>query len=364
VLVVGTGLIGTSIGLALRRHAVAVHLADRDPTVVESAAELGAGDVGGPDDDPDVVVLAVPPREVAGELRRRMPEHDTAVFTDVSSAQRRPQQEARALGCDLARFVGGHPLAGRERSGPLAGRGDLFEGRPWVLTRTSATAGDALGRVRELVAMCGATPVELSPEEHDAAVALVSHAPQVIASAVAARLVDAAEWEVALAGQGLRDLTRIAASDPELWVDILATNAGPVADVLGAAVADLDAAAHALRALESADRYAPVEGTPDGRVAGVLADLLRRGNAGRDRVPGKHGGAAPRYVPVPVVIDDKPGALGRLFSAAGDAGVNIEDVTIEHSPGQPVGLISLFVAPDLAVPLTELLRAGGWRVQT
>src|SRR5690349_20530264 len=119
-------------------------------------------------------------------------------------------------------------MAGRERSGPAAARSDLFEGRPWVVTPSPGSEG---GRIRAVVSVaqaCGATPVVMDPAAHDRAVAVVSHLPQLAASLVAARLLDCEHEALALAGQGVRDVTRLAASDPELWVQILASNAEPV----------------------------------------------------------------------------------------------------------------------------------------
>lgn len=347
VLVVGTGLLGTSVAFALRRRGVRVHLVDRDATAARTAAELGAGAEGWPDRDPDLVVVGVPPEAVGAvvaEVQRRYP---TSVVTDLSSVKAVPQRDVAALGGDLARFVGGHPLAGRERSGPQAARGDLFEGRPWVLTPTADTAADAVEVARALVASCEGVAVLMAPEEHDAAVALVSHAPHVVAAATAARLRGAAPGAVALSGQGVRDVTRIAASDPDLWVEILMANAAPVSEVLSGLRDDLD---RTIAGLAAHDRDS---------VRAVLA----AGNEGRSAIPGKHGGASVRYVTVPVVVPDEPGELGRLFVEAGAAGVNIEDVAIEHSPGQPVGLVELSVRPGAAATVIAALRAGGWTVQ-
>ena len=346
-LVVGTGLLGTSVAFAARRRGTRVHLVDRDPAVARIAAELGAGTEGWPEAEPEVVVVAVPPEAVGPIVLEVQQRYPASVVTDLASVKAVPQRDVTALGADLARFVGGHPLAGRERSGPQAARGDLFEGRPWVLTPSQETATDALEVVRSLVLACEAVPVIMGPDEHDAAVALVSHVPHLVAAAAAARLREAEPGAVALSGQGVRDVTRIAASDPDLWVEILAANAGPVAEVLGALRDDLSAV---IEALGSTDR------------AGIRA-LLAAGNDGRAAIPGKHGGASVRYVSVPVVVPDEPGKLARLFAAADAAGVNVEDVVIEHSPGQPVGLVELAVRPGAAATLIAALRAGGWTVQ-
>jgi prephenate dehydrogenase len=209
----------------------------------------------------------------------------------------------------------------------------------------------------ELIALCRAVPVVMDAEAHDRAVALVSHTPHLLSSMVAARLRDADETAVRLCGQGIRDVTRIAASDPAMWIDILSANPGPVADVLAAVAADLDETVRALRALQSAD-----EDKRGGGATGI-EDVLRRGNAGRERVPGKHGAASAVYETVTVLIGDQPGELARIFADAGRAGVNIEDVRIEHATGQQAGLIQLMVEPTAATGLTKALRERGWSVR-
>jgi prephenate dehydrogenase len=252
--------------------------------------------------------------------------------------------------------VPGHPLAGRERSGPAAARGDLFLGRTWALSPTPATTTEAVEAVTALARACGAEPLTTDATEHDRAVALVSHAPHVVSAAMAARLAEAEEVALNLAGPGVRDVTRIAAGDPGLWTGILGANAQPVADVLEAVATDLAVTASVLRAgAEAGDAGAEA-------AAGVLGDLLSRGNTGRARIPGKHGGRASSYAIVSVVIPDRPGELALLFQAAGVAGVNIEDVTIEHSPGLPVGIAELSVKPEAAERLAGELRGRGWSV--
>ncbi|MEH6379411.1 prephenate dehydrogenase, partial [Streptomyces sp. KLMMK] len=278
-------------------------------------------------------------------------------YVDVASVKGGPRRELEALGTDLSCYLGTHPMAGRERSGPMAATADLFEGRPWVLTPTRATDTEVLNLALEVVALCRAVPVVMDADEHDRAVALVSHTPHLLSSMVAARLEEADETAVRLCGQGIRDVTRIAASDPRLWVEILSANPGPVADILAAVASDLDETVRALRALEAAD-----DGKRDEGAAG-LEDVLRRGNAGRSRVPGKHGAAPAAYETVSVLIGDQPGELARIFADAGRAGVNIEDVRIEHATGQQAGLIQLMVEPGAVASLSAALRDQGWSLR-
>jgi prephenate dehydrogenase len=354
--VIGTGLIGTSVALALRAAGAQVWLADQDADAVRLAVSLGAGGplpaaglAGGP---ADVAVLAVPPVAVAGELRAAQTRRLARCYTDVASVKELPLAQARELRCDMASYVPGHPLSGRERSGPAAARADLFTGRPWVICPQPDSAAAAVELVTGLAAACGAQPVLVSAADHDQWVALVSHAPHAVAAAVAARLANAPASALALAGQGLRDVTRVAAAGAGMWVQILGANAGPASAVLRDVAADLSQAADALDSLAAGDEQA----------AKLLADLLERGSAGVGRIPGKHGSPTTGFSPVQVVIEDRPGELARLFQVAGTAGVNIEDVSIEHSPGLPVGVAELWVRPEAGQALAEALSAGGWPV--
>ncbi|MCF3121597.1 prephenate dehydrogenase [Streptomyces arenae] len=356
-LVIGTGLIGTSAALALASRGVTVHLADHDSAQARTAAALGAGTDEAPEHPVDLCVVAVPPAHVAGTLADAMRGGAARAYIDVASVKGGPRRELEALGLDLTPYIGTHPMSGRERSGPLAATADLFEGRPWVLTPTRDTDTEVLNLALELVALCRAVPVVMDADAHDRAVALVSHMPHLVSSMVAARLEHAEESAVRLCGQGIRDVTRIAASDPRMWIDILSANPGPVADLLAAVATDLDETVTALRALQSADEDTRTEG-----VAGVES-VLRRGNAGQTRVPGKHGAAPAAYEVVAVLIDDQPGQLARIFADADRAGVNIEDVRIEHATGQQAGLIQLMVEPNAAPVLSAALRERGWSIR-
>ncbi|MET7714191.1 prephenate dehydrogenase [Streptomyces sp. NPDC005407] len=355
--VIGTGLIGTSAALALAGRGVAVHLVDHDPERARTAAALGAGTDDPPEGRVDLAIVAVPPAHVATALADTMRAGTARGYLDVASVKGGPRRELEALGLDLSAYIGTHPMAGKELSGPLAATADLFEGRPWVLTPTRDTDTEVLNLALELVALCRAVPVVMDADAHDRAVALVSHTPQLISSMVAARLEDADDTAVRLCGQGIRDVTRIAASDPRMWVEILSANPGPVADVLAGVAADLDETVQALRSLQSSD-----ESKRQGGAEGI-EDVLRRGNAGRVRVPGKHGAAPTSYEMVAVLISDEPGELARIFADAGRAGVNIEDVRIEHATGQQAGLVQLMVEPAAAAVLTASLRERGWSIR-
>ncbi|QMU80122.1 prephenate dehydrogenase/arogenate dehydrogenase family protein [Streptacidiphilus sp. PB12-B1b] len=279
--VVGTGLIGASVALALTGRGVDTYLVDRDPQAALTAAAAGAGTAGRPGAPVDLAVIAVPPRHTAAVLREAQQASLARYFTDVASVKAGPQQEAAERGVDLARYVGGHPMAGSERSGPLAARADLFHGRPWILTPSAHSHDDAVSCALALVEACGARAQFMEHTEHDRAVALTSHAPHLVSSLLAARLLHSDEAQLRVAGQGLRDTTRIAGGDSRLWTDILGSNAAAVADILGDLALDLHVVLDALRDLGLDDPQARHRGTAE------LGAALLRGAQGQARIPAR-----------------------------------------------------------------------------
>ena len=345
-LVVGTGLIGTSVALALRGDTEVV-LDDADPSALATACARGAGRAWDGEQDVELVVLAVPPPVVPVELVRLQRLGTGRLFTHVSSVQAPVQRQAQELGADLRSLCGSHPMAGKESSGPAAASAELFLGRPWALCPSAETAPAAVAAVRSLAERCGAVPLELRADEHDAAVALVSHLPQVAASAVAAVLLaHSSGREVALAGPGVQDTTRIAASAPTLWVEVLTQNAASVAPLVRDLAGELTQAADALDALDR----------------GRLEDLLGRGNAGRALVPVKRGEHDRAFAVVAVAVPDRPGQLAGVLVSAAEAQINVEDVRVEHVPGRPSGVIELLVAADASAHARTALAAAGWDV--
>ncbi|BDZ50217.1 prephenate dehydrogenase [Frondihabitans sucicola] len=266
--IVGSGLLGASIGLALRRQSVDVILDDVSPAARNLAIDYGAGRAPAEGDDPALIVVCVPPDVTADIVERELAGYPNALVTDVASVKVAPLRELRRRGADVSRYVGSHPMAGRERGGPISARADLFVGRPWVIAGHDGISYKKAALLEDLILDLGATPIEMAPEEHDAGVAVVSHSPQVIASLMAARLRDAPDAALGLAGQGVRDVTRIASSDPALWVQILGANAATVVDVLRAFRGDLDRVIDAL------------EAPADPGALRTLAESIGAGNAG------------------------------------------------------------------------------------
>lgn len=352
VVVVGTGLLGTSIGLGLRGRGVAVFLSDPSPTNQAVAVDIGAGlplaRLDG--EHPELVVVAAPPDVTADVVERALQDYPAATVVDIASVKAGIQADLRARGADLGRYVGTHPMAGREKSGPVAARGELFTSMPWVLCPSEETLPQSLQAARALAGDLGAVVSEFAAEEHDEAVALVSHVPQVVSSLVASRLQGTPLHALSLAGNGLRDVTRIAASDPTLWVQILGANADKVVEIL-----------HGLR--EDLNRLIGTLEDPTAPGARLdLAQLISEGNAGQARIPGKHGGPPQAYSWLTVLVDDTPGQIARLLTEIGEIGVNLEDLRLDHSSGQNVGMVEISVLPNKHELLIEALNDRGWRV--
>lgn len=358
VLIVGAGLLGASIGLGLRLRGLDVVLSDSSPSTEAVARDIGAGRILEPHSTgeqlfPELVVVATPPDVTARVVADALLRYPAAVVVDICSVKEAILGElvsTDGVAAHLGRYVGTHPMAGREKSGPVAARAELFTGAPWVLCAHAGSTAEAVLCAESLAVDLGAVPARMSVEEHDAAVALISHLPQVVSSLVASRLQDSPVQALSLAGNGLRDVTRIAASDPRLWVQILSANAGRLVDILYGVREDLNRLISTL------------EDPTAGGARLDMAQLMSEGNAGQARVPGKHGTPPNSFARLTVLVDDVPGQIAKLLTEIGDTGINVEDFRLEHSPGREVGLAELSVLPGKRQDLTESLTQRGWKV--
>ena len=351
--IVGTGLIGGSIALGLRDAGVEVVGHDADPVALDGALDRGAISEAARTPEEavaaaDLVVLATPVDLIPGLCSRLAGAMaDDAVVTDVGSAKELVVEAgAKAFG---PRFVGGHPMAGSERHGITAATADLFEDAWWIVTPTHDTSLAAYSTVTDVISALGARPVALAPPIHDALVARLSHVPQLAASAIveAAAAAGSKESLLGLAGAGFRDVTRIAASDPGMWVAIVRTNALSVLE--------------GLAGLEN--RLARITAMIVGEQWDELHEFMARARSARLELFAK-----PVYTGAPVsltmLIPDRPGVLAEVTTAAGNLGANIEDIRIIHSTEGGRGRLELVVAGDeSADALEKTLRDLGYRVE-
>ena len=341
--VVGAGLIGTSIALGLASRGASVELHDEDQNALDLAKDLLAPHV--KVGVPDLVIVATPPKTIVNVLKREFGNNPQATFIDVGSVKNNLVLEVETLTELAARFVGSHPMAGREVAGPSSAQADLFQGRAWILTPTSVTEESSIDLAKEVVEALGATAYIMSAPAHDSLLARISHLPQITSTALAGAIEQIGD-NLNLSGQGLRDMTRIANSDGELWSEILLENQN---EVLKAISEYQDIIADLKDALESRDESA-------------LKNLFINGNKGRAKVSGKHGSKPRNYSHLLIVIKDEPGALSQLFEQCAAINANIEDLSIEHSPGQLTGLITLAFSPDDALRVQAHLLSHDWKV--
>jgi prephenate dehydrogenase len=348
VVIIGAGLIGASMGCALSAAGYAVHLRDHKISHARVAAGLGAGTLDPPvSADVDLVVVAVPPGAIADLVVHSLQVYPNATVTDVGSVKAGVLDALWQRNVDLGRYVGSHPMAGSHHSGPMTANPGLFVDRTWVVTPHRRSAAESVERVRAAVRACRAREMIMDVDDHDAAVARVSHLPHLMSVLVAGHLTRVPEPDLMLAGQGLRDVTRIAGSDPVLWEQILGANSNAVLEQLRSVQDQLGLL---IKAVEAAPA------TED------LRSQLERGVAGTRKISGKHGAAPVSYSEVVVAIPDSPGALARLFADVSTAGVNVEDISIEHDPIREIGYLSLSVEPKQADSLIETMLSCGWTV--
>jgi prephenate dehydrogenase len=344
-LVVGTGLIGGSIALGLRRRGWHVTGRDADTGRAEEALATGVVDALGDDPEAEVAFVATPAASVAGVARLLL--NDTArradaVVTDVSGVK-----TAIVGAADHPRFIGGHPMAGSEQVGLRGADPGLFEGAVWVLTPTPATDLESFDRLKSVVMSLGADVLVLSAADHDRLVAVVSHVPHLVAATLMNAASAGAEQDGALlrlAAGGFRDMTRVAAGHPGIWPDICAENAVPIVDALDALVADLTAMRDRVAA---SDRDA-------------LLGLLQQASAARRNLPARF--ARPDHLAeLRIPVPDRAGVLAEITSLAADAGIGIYDIEIAHSAEGPRGVLILVVDSAEAETLAGAVESHGYR---
>lgn len=346
--IVGTGLIGGSVGMALRAQGWHVTGRDTDEAAERAALDLGAIDDAGVDVTAEICVVALPVGLV-GAAAAELLEADGAtwVVTDVGSVKS-PIVDA----VDHPRFVGGHPMAGSEQEGVAGATPTMFEGAVWVLTPTEGTDPAAQALVHSVVASLGAEVLTLPPDVHDRVVAMVSHVPHLTAVTLmgqaAARAGRNGEGVLLrLAAGGFRDMTRIAAGHPGIWPDICAENRDAIVDVLDGLLVEL---AEVREVVARRDRDA-------------LLDRLEGARDARKNLPTT--AARPEeLVELRVGVPDRPGVLAAVTTLATTHEVNIYDIEIAHSAEGPRGVLILLVDGGRIGGFVDSLVEDGYAVST
>ena len=341
--IVGAGLIGTSVGLRLKAAASTVEIIDIDPSAMKLAADLVKSDAIA---EPDLIIVTVPISANTEVVINQLKNNPRSVVCDFASVKSDLLLKVEELSANPENFFSLHPMAGREINGAENARADLFEGRAWIGISDSFKDAKNKEIAQNLVQMCGGTLYWLTSKEHDELVAKISHIPQILSSVIAGSLESLSTENLNLAGQGLRDLTRLASADAALWSQILAENQASIAPVIDSIINNLK----------------NVKQSIVNRNASELIDFFNKGNTGKSKIPGKHGAKNRDYSYLPIVIDDKPGELARIFNECATVSVNIEDLSIEHSPGQETGLITLALSSSDCIKLSNHLENLGFKV--
>ncbi|MGI9609942.1 MAG: prephenate dehydrogenase [Acidimicrobiia bacterium] len=340
--IAGTGLIGSSIGQGLRSGGTDVVGWDPDPDVLALARSVEAIDrTAGSENELlsgglDLVILAGPPRAVTATVASLDEAGlDPATLVMDVAGVKVPVISAVPDGC---RFVGTHPMAGRERSGPEAASPALFRGAAWVVCGDGASVEDTQA-VEAVVVSLGGRVVQMTAAEHDEAVAMVSHLPQVLAAVLMTEATDRTS-ALDLAAGSFRDLTRVAASEPSGWVELLAENASQIK----AAVADLSDRLAVISAMLEHDET-------------QLSTYLEAAQASRRQL-------APPVVAVRVALSDQPGEIARVGRALEASSVDLRDLQLRHAPHGGGGVLTLSVRPGEAEPLRAALLQQGLLLAT
>ena len=331
---IGLGLIGGSVALALRQQGWYVTGDDSDPATSSAALDRGVVDTLGLDPDAEITFVAVPVLATVDQVKRALTETSGAV-TDVGSV--------KAATCAAAadtRFVGGHPMAGSELDGLDGAQGDLFEGAVWVLTPGPGSDDAVFARVASVVASLGAEVVALTPERHDQLVAVVSHVPHLTAATLMGLASDRAEEHAALlrlAAGGFRDMTRVASGRPGIWLDICAENRVAIVDVLDQLIDGLREVRDIIGADDRDALYARLTAARQARV-NLPTRVVHPDELAEVRIP----------------IPDRAGSAAEVFTLAAELSVNIASFEVVHVVESTRGVAVVLV--DRA--MVELFRGG------
>ncbi len=355
--IVGTGLIGGSLGMALRATGAvgAVLGSDADARMLRRALEVGAVQeaVERPEEMVlrcDLVLVAVPVRAIPEVLQRIAPSlRPGTTVSDVGSVKEGVVKAAAGILPSGCHFVGGHPLAGSEQRGVEFADPDLFREAYYVLTPTSDCDAKAYSRLHALLTSLGARVIAMDPRLHDRAVSVVSHVPHVMAMALMNLALRRAEEYplLKLAAGGFRDVTRIAASDPRLWLDILTENRTAVGETLAEVIANLQDIRELLR---------------EGREEELLGWLERASAGRRNLAPALKESLGEMYL-LSLPVEDRPGVISEVTLTVGDMGINIDDLELVHPLENGQGILRLSITgEENARRAAEALRARGYRV--
>lgn len=345
--VVGTGLIGGSVAAALRKSGWHVTGRDAVGDHAQRALELGCLDAVGTDPEATFCVVAVPAALLADQVAIALADTAAAgaVVTDTGSVK---TPVARAIADP--RFVPGHPMAGSEQDGIEGANPDMFAGAVWALTPNETTDDSSLRSARAVLAGLGSDVVTMTPERHDALVAVVSHVPHLAAASLMCLADDRADDDaplLRLAAGGFRDMTRIAAGHPGIWLDICGENRDAIVNVLD----------------ELSERLMQMREVVAGADRDGLRAVLTQARRARTNLPSRY--VRPQeLLEVRVPIPDRKGQIAAITMLAADCDVNVADIEVAHSPEGAEGVLVLVVARTEAQRFLAALAGQGYHPTT
>jgi prephenate dehydrogenase len=347
--IIGAGLLGGSIALALAEAGWLVSLEDANSQLTEtSLAQLSMRNAVRSKEEVDVVIVAVPVSTTKLAISNALNLYPNATVIDIASVKTKSLPDVDMKSSKIQRFVSTHPFAGKELQGAENASVDLFKDRVWAIC-----GGPYLSNASRLVAEaiirdCGSVAVDVDLSEHDEIVGLTSHLPQILSTLLSRELTQLSENDLLLSGNGLRDMTRLASSSADLWSEIVVNNSQNI-------IFFLERLEKSLSSFKLDVEKSNFE---------QIKRYFEEGKSQRNKIPGKHGDPSKVYSRIEVQILDEPGELARIFSIAHASDVNIEDVRINHALGRNIAILEIYIFPDVAVNFAETLKREGCSVRS
>ena len=346
--IIGAGLLGGSIALALSEARWAVSIEDETPELTQlSLKSLAIVNPSRSDSDIDVVIIAVPSSVNKDTILAAFRRYLNAIIIEISSVKTNSLPDVHSNEQVFERFVSTHPFAGKEVHGAEHASVDLFQNRVWAVCRGSYLSTKAKETAESVIRDCGAVAIDIELSEHNKIVGLTSHLPQVLSTLLSIQMEELPDRALVFSGNGLKDMTRLAMSSSEIWSEIIINNAENLTEILEKLTGFMASLQHALEKKDSKE----------------IQKLFQRGLNQKIRMPGKHGDVLKDYAKIEIQILDKPGELSRIFAVAHENNVNIEDVRINHTLGRNLAILEIYVSPDVAATFAETLQSNDWKVR-
>lgn len=347
--VIGAGLLGGSIALSLSESGWQVSVEDATPeSTSESVQKLALANFPLEKHEVDVVIVSVPISSNAVTINRALSDYPNATVIEISSVKTKSLPDVESDPLEYSRFVSTHPFAGKESHGAINSNVALFQDRVWAICLGSYLTSRSKAVALNVLQDCGAIPVEIEMQDHDKVVAYTSHLPQVISTLLSCQMQHLPEDLLRLSGNGLADMTRLSLSSPDLWTEIVTSNAENLQTIL-------EQMRKSIEDFQVALNQENIE---------HIHQQFAFGRDQKKRLPGKHGEVFQEFGKIEVQIFDKPGELAKLFNTAFKEEINIEDIRINHALGRNLAILEVFISKDDVYRFRDVLLKDGWQVRS